>query len=329
MKEQDLKRINKIKELKEKRDERSEKVKAFNQLVKQCDKYQIGDLEVYKEKVLSNKVDLWDMLKKQSKRYIESFGKKGFLNVVLNKKKYIALCFVADQHIGNVGTDYDMAETHAKLIGKTKNAYAILGGDGIDNFIKASILPALINQVTSPKEQVALLEKYIGFFNDHILAMTSGNHERWTKQVSGLDFLSKLAKTERLLYSPDKYKIRLFLNDIEYKIYVRHKYKYNSTLNLTHTVKRLLTQGDWDFDIGAVHHHHQYNMESFLYHNTERIAIRTGSYKVADAYSRQEGYNSALPLMPMVILSPHQKEMVMFKDLEQGLEFLKFKNKDK
>jgi len=282
------------------------------------------DIEHYEPK--NDEVDLWEIMKKRSRNYIEKFEHRNILNATMQQKKYIAICFVGDQHLGHIGVDYELAEEHAKAIGHTNNAYAILGGDGIDNFITSTIMSAVINQMTSPKEQIYLLHKYLSFFNGHILAMISGNHDIRTKKVSGLDFLTTLAKQHKLLYSPNEFKIKIILNGIEYKIYIRHKYRYNSSLNLTHTVKRLLKEGDYEFDIGSIYHHHQYDMESFLYHNEEKIAIRTGSYKVADPFSREVGFNSSTPLMPMVILSPFKKEMVMFKDLEQGLDFLKYKN---
>jgi len=291
------------------------------------DVYHKNRFTVYKPKIVNPKIDLWEAMKAKSEHYIESFQKK---NVVTIKfpNKFIAVCFPGDPHIGHTGCNYKLMEQHARLIGNTPNAYSIIGGDHCDLFIRNAIMEAVINANTTPKEQLALLQQYIDFYNGHILAMISGNHDRRVKEVSGLDYLAKLTKG-KILYSPEEFRILLNVNGIKYRLYIRHKYRFNSNANLTNCVKRLLKEGEYEFDIGVVAHNHEYAMESFLWRGKERIAIRTSCYKIADPYTRKIGYNSSVPLIPMVILSPDKKNMFIYKDLEKGLEFLKYLNNGK
>ena len=167
--------------------------------------------------------------------------------------------------------------------------YAILGGDGIENFIK--ILPAVINQQSSPAQQVKMYVYYVNLFLDKILGMVGGNHEWRTKKVAGIDLLKQLFPG--IVYDPHELKFLIYVGDIEYRIMVRHLYRYNSSMNLTHTVKRLWEKGDFDFDVGVVCHHHIPDMESFMAHGQSKWAIRPGSYKIADPYSREKGYHNA------------------------------------
>ena len=271
---------------------------------------------------------LWESFKIVTENYITENKDANKRTFIFQSQKPIGICFVSDQHIGNSGTDHTKMEKDAKLIGSAEGMYAILGGDGMDNFIKTKLLPAIINSKTSPTDQAKMLEYYLDFFNGHILAGISGNHEWWTKLTSGIDVLKKLHESKGLLYSPHEFFITIKLGSQEYRIFIRHKTRYNSSMNPTHTIKQMLRFGDYDFHIGVRGDEHQTAIEPFLLHGVKRLAVRSGSYKILDSFAEQVGFNRATPTCPVVILYPDKFLMTAFDNVEEGVKMLKFARED-
>lgn len=270
----------------------------------------------------------WDEQERKSAYYINRFHKKQNRDVHIDfKGPFVLLCFVADIHIGNLGTDYTAARLQAEQIAGCRYAFAVGAGDYIDNFIRAQILEPLINQTTSPKQQLQLLREYISFFAGKLMLMVSGNHDRWSKEVSGLDFLASLAKDNLIQYSPDTFDINIYVGKILYELCVRHRYRFNSSFNLTHTVKQLFKNGEKQFDIGVVAHLHEPALETCYIQDREVVCVRPGTYKTADTFSRKIGYNAGRTVMPCVALDTSKKRMVPFFHLEDGIRFVKEANR--
>lgn len=268
----------------------------------------------------------WDEVEKKSSRYIKRFKKKQNKKVIIETKSgYVLICFVSDVHLGNMGTDYEAARTHAQMIAKCPHAIGIGVGDYLDNFIRSRILEPLINQTTSPKQQVALLQQYIEFFEGKLMIAISGNHDRWTKEVSGLDFLAELTRKNYIHYSPDVFNIDLHINKVKYELCARHKYRFTSSFNLTHAVKQLFKQGSKQFDIGVVAHNHSPAIEMCPIQDRTVVAVRPGTYKVADTFSRKIGFNQGQTIMPCVALNAKEKKMIPFYYLDEGIRFVEGK----
>ena len=80
--------------------------------------------------------------------------------------------------------------------------------------------------------------------------------------------------------------------------------------------------GEADFDIGVVGHHHTPSVVPFTKHGIERWAIRPGAYKIVDTFGEMCGFPRERPTCPMVILNPVTKEVQAFTDLRMGLRTL-------
>lgn len=269
---------------------------------------------------------LWDKKAQASREYITNFRGKNTITISVPLHRWIGVAFIADMHLGSDGVDYDRARRDAEEIGRRDDMFAILGGDGIDNFITPKIISALIDSSSNPAQELALLDEYVGFFNDSILAMISGNHEDWSYALSGIDCLEGIAKKHRILYSKADYHITLKFDKVSYRLYIRHKYRFNSSYNLTHAVKQMLRMSSYTFDIGVIGHHHEAAVEFFIWKDRYRLAIRNGSYKIADGHSRKEGYNGATCIMPAVAFSPFSRVMVPFMSITECADYVKMKN---
>lgn len=290
------------------------------------------DIQIQKKEFNWNKRGrkLWSRLEMESKEFIEYHQLEPYkLFIAPDDKKPIGISFISDQHFGGEGVDYKRARLDAILVGKTDGLYAIDGGDSADNFINTKIMPAIINSKTAPVDQISLLKVYYEWFNGKLIAKLSGNHEFWTKKYAGVDFYDILKPDTIIpdIYSRHQAKVTVFAGDIEYRIMIRHLYRYNSSFNMTHTVKRMWEQADWDFDIGVVCHHHIPTIEPFTRHGQEKWAVRPGSYKIVDSYNDEKGFYGAKVACPTAILYPDRKEMQMFKDIRPAVRFLKMERK--
>jgi len=278
-------------------------------------------------------IELWEYKKKKAQRYIKKTEKEGHFYYDFKDNKAKAIAIFSDQHFGNDGVDYELAEQHAKIIANSENMYCMMGGDAVDNFIKLNLATPLINKTSSPKEEVKLFRQYLRFFKpndgevtDKIIGMISGNHDRRTKDVSGLDIFGHLVEENKIWYAPNEVRLEIKVGCQLYKIAMRHQYKFNSALNRSNTVQRWYDEGEDTFDVGIVCHNHQFEVKQYVKHGKIIIAIRPGTYKISDTFGREQGYAKSVPVMPVVVFSPDKHVMESFKFPEEASEYVRSLN---
>jgi len=286
------------------------------------------NLKIIQKEIEDYDVNIYEECKKKSKLYIEHFQEK--IKVSIQSENYYVLhCPIGDIHLGHDGVDYEKAENDAKKIGSCKFARAYNIGDSIDNFIKNKIIEAVISATTTPKQQIKLLQQYLGFFGGNMILMVGGNHCAWSRKVTGLDFLAKFCDENNLVYSPDEFNIFWkYDSGIEYYFKMRHKYKYKSVYNVTHELKQMLRFSSKLFDVGVTGHTHDVALEQVPMYNELRTFIKTGSYKISDPFSLECGYNNAESVFPCFITSPFEKKITAFYDLDDGIFFVNKKNEE-
>jgi len=268
---------------------------------------------------------LWEAASKVNEKIIERHLSMPFFDTIIDDPGPIAISFISDHHIAPYAPcDLKKMAEDAALIAATPGAYAILGGDGVDNHIKHQT--AVMLQESTPDIQWQLYDHYLNLLNvdDSILVMISGNHDDWTIDFAGIDMVSVLSRKHKLHYAPDEAYINLKLGNQKYVIGMRHKYRFNSSSNLGHTVKKWYDEGKIPFDIGCIGHHHDAHYEIFYKHSQERIAFRPGSYQISSTFARRNGFNPSRPVAPTVVLWGDRREMMAFKDVKQGVEYLTY-----
>lgn len=233
-----------------------------------------------------------------------------------------AISFISDQHI-SLGNTVDLVRMRedAELIAESDGCYAILGGDATDNHIKHR--SAVLAARSQPSDQFELFEFYLSIFAHRVLVGIAGNHDLWTNEFAGVDVLGMLHKKHRICYAPDEALLNIKVGEQLYRVCMRHQFRFNSTLNQTHTVKQLYRMGEHEFDIGCVGHHHEGAVESFLAKGEYKWACRPGSYQITSSYSRMYGFSKAKPTCPTFLIYPDRKEIVGFADLKPALRMLK------
>jgi hypothetical protein len=236
-------------------------------------------------------------------------------------QKPIGITFKSDQHLTMHGPcDVERAFADAEMVQQTPGLYALLGGDGVDNHIKHK--SAMVSKGSRPSDEYRLYDGYLRILGLKVLAMISGNHDDWTKDASGIDMVGILAARHRIHFAPDVVVMTIRLvpepgaePSMEYVVKMRHQYRFNSSLNVGHAVKRMWDMDGDDFDIGVVCHNHEAHTEYFNRHGTPRVALRPGSYQVESSFSRRIGFGQSYPTCPGVVLWPGERRMEAFHDL--------------
>ena len=267
--------------------------------------------------------ELWTRAKEVTARQIRYQRDRHLAEVAFVTRKPIALSFISDQHISQGGAvDLEQMEADARLICETPGMFAVMGGDGVDNHLKHRA--ALVNSGSVPGKEWVMYDHYLSMFGHKICGMISGNHDDWTHDFAGIDMVQQLAERRRVFYAPDyivmSVKLKATPEDPgqEYVVKVRHQYRYSSSFNQTHSIKRLWEMDEHDFDIGVLCHHHEAAMEPFKKHGVWRYALRPGAYQITTGHSRRYGYARSEPMCPTVVIYPGTRRIVPFLDVRDA-----------
>lgn len=265
--------------------------------------------------------EMWRRAEAQTAADVARHLTERILQVTVEDTRPIGITMVSDQHIRQSGPiQLPAMRQDAELIHRTPGLFAMLGGDGVDNHIKHR--SAMVGGGSKVAEEWRLYDHYLGMFGEKILAVISGNHDDWTRDEAGVDMVSALAAKNRLHYAPDEVRLDLSLQGQVYRIALRHQYRYNSSFNLIHAVKRLWEMGDDPFDIGVLCHHHEPAIEPFTKHGRTVWGARPGSYQVNSSYGRRYGFNNTRPTCPTFILFPDTFEVQGFLDVWAAANYL-------
>ena len=264
--------------------------------------------------------EVWEEFEKQNERKIAKHKNDGKY-VAKFPHEVIAVSFISDQHIaGNNIVALKRMREDAELIAATPGLFACLGGDSIDNHIKHRA--AVLHARSTPGDQYELFDYYLSLFADSILGVITGNHDDWSPQIAGVDVIGAICKKHGIACSSDEARISAKVGKITYKLAWRHKYRFNSSINQTHSPKQWYRFGPEPFDIGVVCHHHETAIEASLMHGQQTWTCRPGSYQINSAYGRQGGYNDSMPACPTFILFPHERRIVGFPDVRDAVTTL-------
>jgi predicted phosphodiesterase len=279
------------------------------------------------KKASSDGEDLWMAIEEKAKTAIANIEHNRWADIRMQtpEDKYIAIAFASDQHIGNPFCDHERLRLDTEMIEREPNCFVIHAGDYIDNFIVDKPRPAMKAPIP-PSVQWKLCEHYLDMSGDSLMAIVAGNHDLWTAGMTDYDPLKKFAEDRSILYHAHELNIRLWVNDIAYHISVRHKRRGNSQIDPTRVIKKMWEDGEADFDIGVVGHHHVPVIAPFTKHGVERWAIRPGAYKIVDTFGEMCGFPRERPTCPVAILSPHSREIQVFSDLRHGIRTLRALN---
>ena len=236
------------------------------------------------------------------------------ISIDIKTDKPINLIFPADIHIGAIGCFLQQFREMINMISKKPRTYVISCGDTVDNFVPTIHGEGQFEVAFPPSVQKAIAEHIFGKLKGQLLAMIQGDHEEFSHATDDFDFTKHLCQRLKCANLGFGGFINLKVGKQKYKIHARHRYRFNSSLNPTHTVKRMLSE-EGDFDIGVVAHNHTSDIEFFTKSKVMRVAVRPGSYKRADRYARKIGFSGNIPRIPFVKLWHNERKMAVYPDL--------------
>jgi len=246
--------------------------------------------------------------------------------------RYTAIAALSDFHIGHEGIDYNRLRDDIQLISNTPNMYMTFLGDAIDNFINEKHLGAIINAVTSPKQQLYMLQYIFKVLKEpkkKILFATKDNHvSQRLKKATGIDWSNKMWSDIGVFYGGEEVKATVNVGKQPYVILARHSFRGQSSVNLTAGGKKLLREGQYEnVDIVMMAHKHEGAAEMMHYRGQPKTIIQTSTYKLFDPYAAHLGYHSPEVFMPCTILSPDRKAFVLCPDLQIAATMLEALNR--
>jgi hypothetical protein len=219
----------------------------------------------------------------------------------------VAIAFLADTHIGSEGTDYESMYEDIHTIRETPNMYAVIGGDLGDLHIKHPA--AVLSQKITPEHQWQWVAEVLELLAPKTLALVAGNHELWTYAVANFDPLRRLAKKIKVPYNRHELPIDIKLAKQTYRILIRHKYRFNSTLNPSNSPKQLCRKGRTDADVYVVCDKHEATAEPFSHQGKWRWAVRPSGYQVTSEYGQMGGWHGTEPVTPSIVFDPIRRDM--------------------
>lgn len=274
------------------------------------------------KKSASTGESLWDAIEERSKAAIlANEDARWAVFHMKSKQRYIGIAFQSDQHIGNPFCDHERLRQDTERIEAHPDCYVIHAGDYIDNFMIDKPRPAMKAPIP-PSIQWQLCEHYINMTPTSLMAIVAGNHDLWTAGATDYDPLKRLAQDRGVLYHPYELNLKVIHGNVPYHISVRHKRRGNSNLDPSRVIKKMWDDGECDFDIGVIGHHHTPSVVPFTRHAVERWALRPGAYKTIDSFGEMCGFPRERPTSPIVILDSETRDIQAFTDLRHGLRLL-------
>jgi hypothetical protein len=260
-------------------------------------------------------------------RSVEKAAAQKYVTLRIPSDLPIALCISSDWHVATSGTDVHGLLALADYVAQTPGLYSIAVGDLFDNPIKHR--GGSVGAVT---DELRLLDIIVKRYRGKLLGTTSGNHDDWSKVMSGIDALKTLALRHRIHYAPDEllWRVQIVapwdLEEVtaEYTIATRHQWRRHSNLNPTHACKTWLQeqQMNWETvpDVLAIGHNHVAALGSEQYAGREVHYLRMGSWQRDSAYARAKGFADYEATAPTIVLPPVQGRVTAFAKPEQAVQ---------
>lgn len=245
------------------------------------------------------------------------------IKVELDIDKPIEIHLFADEHIGDIHSNYSDIRKRVSEVESNPNAYAILNGDLINNATMNSPSDTYA-EAYSPMEQVKICVDLFKPIADKILCVTSGNHEWRTMKETGIDITyfvcAELGISDRYTSESALLFVRFGQTDrgrpIAYSIYVNHGNgggradggKINKLLAMASIV---------DADIYIHSHTHLPAIVKKNYFRTSwmnssvneitRLFVNTAANLSYGGYGERNEYTPSCTDMPTIYLNAHKK----------------------
>lgn len=201
------------------------------------------------------------------------------------------VCIVtfADMHAGSTGVDYQRIKDEIELVGAAPATYIGINGDVVDNYIIGNLAKLNMHEQITIKEQWAIARHILRLTGPRLLFSLSGNHDEWTRTLSGVDYFREVVASihPNILYDIHEMKLKVQVGEAAHYWRVRHKWRGSSIYNDTHAIERAakFDKGRY-FDVGIAAHTHRSGVcREFNNGGRTGLAILCGAFKEFDSYA--------------------------------------------
>lgn len=273
------------------------------------------------------KFDTKEIIARAQRNYDRAahYYKRAQSQTIQFKRGPVALAFCSDLHLGSPGTDIRRVLDEAQIILDTPGMWLVLAGDLLDNFVAQKLMHARHNSDVGIDEEWELVRHYLEIVAPKLLVSVSGNHERFTYILSGIDYFSKIveALAPKSIYDSDDVLFNLVVNKAQYPVRVRHNWQGKSIWNITHQIERT-ARFDHNFVCGVGGHTHESCVtRQFNFSGRTGMAVLCGSYKAFDLYAKQRGYPRPNEATAATVLFYESGLMVGVNDLREASRMMK------
>jgi hypothetical protein len=269
--------------------------------------------------------DVWALMAKMSAQRDMERKAQDHLTVVLDEPLPHAIALTGDWHIGMEGVLYDEMDQDFDALAGLPGLLALGMGDYAHN-PKAKMRPgaSLYRMIVpDPDTQYRMALHQARKLEGQWLGFLTGCHDHWDVQIAGFERVAEMARELKTAYLGHGALISIQLGEQEYHILARHKYKYESSINVTNAQRRGWEQiGQPDAVVFAHLHHTVSHKEPRG--SQDVVYMRSGSYFKWDEFGMKIGHHQGQRGVPILILYPDKHRMVPFygADMEEALRFL-------
>lgn len=290
--------------------------------IRRSDFYHKGKITYTDKKASQDVTSLVNKLIEIQHSLSELDDKQTETHLSVDDDKPVGIAFWGDWHVGSRGVDHEQLFRDLETIKQTDGLYCIGMGDYIENYTGA-IKGSVHEQILAPHEQIKVVQHIMTEVGNKMLVLVRGCHEDFAFKDSNTDIAREFAKTADTVYLWHGGDIYLTIGEELYHIRARHKYKSESSVNTTNA-QRMMMVDKGPCDIGFVAHKHFCEIQHTKKMGQDVVWGRSGTYKILDEYGQKLAGYEGMYGVPILILYPHEKRIVPFKDFESGLEHLNY-----
>jgi hypothetical protein len=250
-----------------------------------------------------------------------------FDHPIENKNRWIGIIHSGDWHIEGSSVDLAGLEKDVLDIANYPNFYLIFTGDGGDYFM-GPLASSQFDTTLPPRIARLLYFKFMRIMSDRVIALCSGDHEWFAKNLADFDVISDVAGKLGKKYLGAGGTIHIKTQGAEYVDATRHRYRFNSSYNPGHTCRQYIRFEDQRPDIVCIAHNHinYIGQEELL--GKSRMLIRSGTRKISDRYMQKKSYlpKKSAAQTNVAVLATDHFEMRHAASIEEARDLIEFLN---
>lgn len=247
--------------------------------------------------------------------------------IIKTDKDYIIFQPLADMHIGSAGMNFNLFKSYTSDLLEIDNLYSALVGDDLDLFCSFKNFLASQQMIFTPEEQAKFLDSWLNDVKHKILFAGYGNHAEMEERLTGINTTRKILG-RHLIYHNGIGRIKLHLNDIEYRICATHKTRFNSSINQTHGLKQLARNDLPNEDIYLGADKHNPAVEIFPLHGKYKVFAQLSTLKMNDGFGKRYFSYWHYADSPCLILGAKEKSVIVCKSLYEAKKILNIKTEE-